>query len=63
MDWGYIFSVMISSAFGIEAIVFGLAAIGINMQFGYTGLLNFGQSAFLAVGGYSIAVHGGAAGD
>jgi branched-chain amino acid transport system permease protein len=56
MDWGYIFSVMISSAFGVEAIVFGLAAIGINMQFGYTGLLNFGQSAFMAIGGYSIAV-------
>ena len=56
MDWGYIFSVMVTSAFGVEAIVFGLAAIGINMQFGYTGLLNFGQSAFMAVGGYSIAV-------
>ncbi len=56
MDWGYIISVMIVSAFGVEAIVFGLAAIGINMQFGYTGLLNFGQAAFMAVGGYSIAV-------
>jgi branched-chain amino acid transport system permease protein len=56
MDWGYIFSVMVVSAFGVEAIVFGLAAIGINMQFGYTGLLNFGQAAFMAVGGYSVAV-------
>jgi branched-chain amino acid transport system permease protein len=56
MDWGYIFSVMVISAFGIEAIVFALAAIGVNMQFGYTGLLNFGQSAFMAVGGYSVAV-------
>ncbi len=56
MDWGYILQVMITSAFGVEAIVFGLAAIGINMQFGYTGLLNFGQSAFMAVGGYSVAV-------
>jgi branched-chain amino acid transport system permease protein len=56
MDWGYIVSVMIVSAFGVEAIVFGLAAIGINMQFGYTGLLNFGQAAFMAVGGYAIAV-------
>ena len=56
MDWGYILSVMVTSAFGVEAIVFGLAAIGINMQFGYTGLLNFGQSAFMAVGGYSVAV-------
>ncbi len=56
MDWGYILSVMVVSAFGVEAIVFGLAAIGVNMQFGYTGLLNFGQSAFMAVGGYSVAV-------
>ena len=56
MDWGYILQVMITSAFGVEAIVFGLAAIGVNMQFGYTGLLNFGQSAFMAVGGYSVAV-------
>lgn len=56
MDWGYILSVMVTSAFGVEAIVFGLAAIGVNMQFGYTGLLNFGQSAFMAVGGYSVAV-------
>lgn len=55
MDWGYILSVMVVSAFGVEAIVFGLAAIGVNMQFGYTGLLNFGQAAFMAVGGYAVA--------
>jgi len=56
MDWSYIFAVMVTSAFGLQAIVFGLAAIGINVQFGYTGLLNFGQAAFMAVGGYSVAV-------
>ena len=56
MDWGYIFSVMLVSAFGVEAIVFGLAAVGINMQFGYTVLLNFGQAAFMAIGGYAVAV-------
>lgn len=56
MDWSYIFAVMVTSAFGLQAIVFGLAAIGINIQFGYTGLLNFGQAAFMAVGGYSVAV-------
>lgn len=56
MDWGYIFSVTLQSAFGIEAIVFGLMAIGLNLHFGYTGLLNFGQSAFLAVAAYSLAV-------
>lgn len=56
MDWGYILSVTLQSALGIEAIVFALAAIGLNIHFGYTGLLNFGQSAFLAVAAYSLAV-------
>lgn len=56
MDWGFIISTTLLAAFGIEAIVFGLAAIGLNLQFGYTGLLNFGQSAFLAVAAYSLAV-------
>lgn len=56
IDWSYILAVMVTSAFGLQAIVFGLAAIGINVQFGYTGLLNFGQAAFMAVGGYSVAV-------
>jgi len=55
MDWGFIFSSSISSTVGIEAVVFCLAAIGINIQFGYTGLLNFGQGVFLAVAGYGLA--------
>ncbi|MSY68090.1 MAG: branched-chain amino acid ABC transporter permease [Actinobacteria bacterium] len=36
-------------------MIFALAAIGLNMHFGYTGLLNFGQAGFLAVGAYSVA--------
>jgi neutral amino acid transport system permease protein len=30
--------------------------VGINVQFGYTGLLNFGQIAFAMLGGFGIAV-------
>ena len=45
-----------SAAFGPEAIVFALAAIGLNIHFGYTGLLNFGQAGFMAVGAYGLAV-------
>jgi len=41
--------------FGADAIIFALAAIGLNMHFGYTGLLNFGQAAFMAMGGYGLA--------
>ena len=41
---------------GPVAAVYCLAAIGLNVHFGYTGLLNFGQAGFMAVGGYAVAV-------
>jgi neutral amino acid transport system permease protein len=44
------------SAFGFQAIFFALLAIGLNMHFGYTGLLNFGQIAFAMLGGFGIAI-------
>ncbi len=44
------------SALGFQAIFFALLAIGLNVHFGYTGLLNFGQIAFALVGGFGIAV-------
>lgn len=44
------------SAIGPVAAVYALAAIGLNMHFGYTGLLNFGQVGFMLVGGYGVAV-------
>ncbi|HSJ59723.1 MAG TPA: branched-chain amino acid ABC transporter permease [Jiangellaceae bacterium] len=55
MDWGFILDNSLRAIVGQEAIVFALAAIGLNVQFGYTGLLNFGQAAFAAVGGYGLA--------
>lgn len=56
MDWAGIFTNAARSAIGFETIIYGLAAIGLNMHFGYAGLLNFGQAAFVAVGAYGIAV-------
>lgn len=44
------------SALGFQAVFFALLAIGLNMHFGYTGLLNFGQIAFAMLGGFGIAV-------
>jgi ABC-type branched-subunit amino acid transport system permease subunit len=38
------------------ALSFVLAAIGLNVHYGYTGLLNFGQAAFCAVGAYAMGV-------
>src|SRR3954451_18008250 len=56
MDWGGIFRNGGQAAFGPDAIFFALAAIGLNIQFGYTGLLNFGQAAFAAAGAYGLAL-------
>jgi ABC-type branched-subunit amino acid transport system permease subunit len=55
MDWQNIFSLALQQAFGPSAIIYCLAAIGLNVHFGYTGLLNFGQAGFMAVGGYTMA--------
>ncbi len=55
MEWGRILSDALQAGFGAEAVIFALAAIGLNVQFGYTGLLNFGQAAFLAVAAYGLA--------
>jgi neutral amino acid transport system permease protein len=55
MDFIFIAQQSFSAALGVNTIIFALAAIGLNMHFGYTGLLNFGQAGFLAVGAYSVA--------
>ena len=46
----------ISALIGMDAAYFALAAIGLNVQFGYTGLLNFGQAAFMACGAYGLGM-------
>jgi branched-chain amino acid transport system permease protein len=56
MDWGLIVENAVRSAFDEDAIIYALAAIGLNIHFGFTGLYNFGQVAFLAVGAYSVAI-------
>ncbi|GAA3743708.1 branched-chain amino acid ABC transporter permease [Salinactinospora qingdaonensis] len=56
MDIIFILSTAVESAIGPIAAVYALAAIGLNMHFGYTGLLNFGQVGFMLVGGYGMAV-------
>ena len=54
MDWQAIFSQSLQQGLGPVAAVYCLAAIGLNVHFGYTGLLNFGQAAFMMVAGYSF---------
>jgi neutral amino acid transport system permease protein len=56
MNWELIFGVSLESLFNATMIAYALAAIGLNVHFGYTGLLNFGQSAFLGVAAYGLAM-------
>lgn len=42
--------------FGIDAMYYAIAAIGLNVQFGYTGLLNFGQVGFMMCGSYGLGM-------
>ncbi|MFT4189160.1 MAG: branched-chain amino acid ABC transporter permease [Aeromicrobium sp.] len=56
MNFGTLIDAAFSAALGPEAIVLALAAIGLNVHFGYTGLLNFGQAGFMAVGAFGLAV-------
>ena len=56
MDWTRIFVNALEASIGLQTVVFALAAIGLNVHFGYTGLLNFGQSGFLAVAAYGMGV-------
>src|SRR5688572_32450724 len=49
-------AVALKAGLGFQAVFLALLAIGLNVQFGYTGLLNFGQIAFAMLGGYGIAI-------
>jgi neutral amino acid transport system permease protein len=55
VEWDNIIINTVRAAVGVEAVAYALAAIGLNVHFGYTGLLNFGQAAFLAMAAYGLA--------
>jgi neutral amino acid transport system permease protein len=56
IDWGFIFDQTFSQALGLQAAVYAIAAIGLNVHFGYAGLLNFGQVGFVAMGAYGMGL-------
>jgi neutral amino acid transport system permease protein len=56
MDLGAVISSGLLAATGPTAIAYAIAAVGLNLHFGYTGLLNFGHVAFLMVGAYGVAI-------
>jgi len=56
VDWSEVLFSALRASVGPVAAAYALAAIGLNLQFGFTGLLNFGHVAFLMTGAYGSAV-------
>jgi branched-chain amino acid transport system permease protein len=47
--------------FLIQALVYSIVALGLNLQWGYTGLFNIGVAGFFLVGSYTFAILSGPA--
>lgn len=41
---------------GITFVIYGMLVLGLDLQYGHTGLVNFGHVAFFAVGAYATAM-------
>ncbi len=55
MDFVQIFNLTAGELIGVFTAAYALCALGLAMHFGYTGLLNFGQAGFAALGAYGYA--------
>ena len=56
MDWTRILGQVAGEAFAPTTAAYALAAIGLNIHFGLTGLLNMGQAGFMLLGAYGFAI-------
>jgi len=51
-----ILNAMVRTAVDPQTAAVAIAVIGLNIHFGYTGLLNIGQSAFMLLGAYGMVI-------
>jgi branched-chain amino acid transport system permease protein len=56
MDWTRILTNVAGELIAPTTAAYALAAIGLNVHFGLTGLLNFGQAGFMLLGAYGFAI-------
>jgi neutral amino acid transport system permease protein len=56
IDWIQIFSNSAQELISPTTAAYALAALGLAIHFGYTGLVNFGQAGFIALGAYGYAI-------
>jgi neutral amino acid transport system permease protein len=56
MNWELIFWNALYTSINAGAAAYCIVATGLNVHVGYTGLLNFGQAGFAAIGAYAFAI-------
>jgi len=56
IDWYLIFANAAQEIISPTTAAYALAALGLALHFGFTGLLNFGQAGFMAIGAYGFAI-------
>ena len=56
MDFLNIFTNALGEIISPTTAAYALAALGLAVHFGYSGLLNFGQAGFMAIGAYGFAI-------
>ena len=56
MDFGNILGNALREAIGPNAAFYAVLALGLNVHYGYTGLLNFGQVGFAIAGAYGLGI-------
>jgi branched-chain amino acid transport system permease protein len=56
MDFASILSGALGELMSPTTAAYALASLGLAVHFGYSGLLNFGQAGFMAVGAYGFAI-------
>ena len=56
MNWDLIFWNALYTAINAAAAGYCIISAGLNVHVGYTGLLNFGQAGFAAVGAYAFSI-------
>lgn len=56
MDWLGILVAGVLATIGPVTAAYAVSASGLNLQFGYAGILNFGHVGFMLVGAYGLAI-------
>ena len=56
MDWLNALNLTAGEFIGAYTAAYVLCALGLAVHFGFTGLLNFGQAAFAALGAYGYSI-------